>query len=413
MEAEQKNGIPLSLTVPLMHDETHQEPSAIEASNGDQNTTGTASFFKTCFNGLNALSGIGPFILSLLNWFSGWLSLILLFAIAIATFYSGLLIQRCMDMDSDIITYTDIGSHAFGNKGRILVSVFMNMELFLVATDFLILEGDTLDNLFPDTGFEIAGIKIEGKQIFVIIVAIVILPSVCLDNLSLLSYISASGVFVSVIILGSVLWTGVFDGIGFRQKGTLINWNGIPTAASLYAFYYGAHPALLLCFTLCTISYATMAVFGYLMFGSNVQSQITLNLPTDKLSSRVAICTTLVNPMAKYALMVTPIVNAIKSWFPHQYNKRMFGLLISTSLVIRTVIVALTIPFFATLMSLVGALLSSTVSIILPCLCYLKISGSHRKTGWEMVVICSIILMGFALAISGTYTSLVQIVRDL
>ena len=195
-------------------------------------------------------------ILSLLNWFSGvgilsvpyalslggWLSLILLFAIAIATFYSGLLIQRCMDMDSDIRTYTDIGSHAFGNKGRILVSVFMNMELFLVATDFLILEGDTLYNLFPDTGFEIAGIKIEGKQIFVIIVAIVILPSVCLDNLSLLSYISASGVFASVIILGSVLWTGVFDGIGFHQKGTLINWNGIPTAASLYAFCYGAHP---------------------------------------------------------------------------------------------------------------------------------------------------------------------------
>ncbi|XP_075663637.1 amino acid transporter AVT1I-like isoform X1 [Castanea sativa] len=430
MEAEQQNGIPLSLTVPLMHDETHQEPSAIEASNGNQNTTGTASFFKTCFNGLNALSGVGmlsvPYALSI----GGWLSLILLFAIAIATFYSGLLIQRCMDMDSDIRTYTDIGSHAFGNKGRILVSVFMNMELFLVATDFLILEGNTLDNLFPDTGFEIAGIKIEGKQIFVIIVAIVILPSVCLDNLSLLSYISASGVFASVIILGSVLWTGVFDGIGFRQKGTLINWNGIPTAASLYAFCYGAHPvfptihtsmrnksqfsyALLLCFTLCTISYATMAVFGYLMFGSNVQSQITLNLPTDMLSSRVAICTTLVNPMAKYALMVTPIVNAIKSWFPHQYNKRMFGLLISTSLVISTVIVALTIPFFATLMSLAGALLSSTVSIILPCLCYLKISGCHRKTGWEMVVICFIILMGFALAISGTYTSLVQIVRDL
>ncbi|XP_023912732.1 amino acid transporter AVT1I-like [Quercus suber] len=146
-----------------------------------------------------------------------------------------------------------------------------------------------------------------------------------------------------------------------------------------------------------------MAVCGYLMFGSNVQSQITLNLPTDKLSSREA----------KYALMVTPIVNAIKSWFPRQYNKRMFGLLISASLVISTVIVAFAVPFFATLMSLVGALLSSTVSIILPCLCYLKISCSYRKIGWEMVVICFIILMGVALAISGTYTSLVQIVGDL
>ncbi|XP_050271577.1 amino acid transporter AVT1I-like [Quercus robur] len=430
MEAEQKNGIPLPLTVPLMQAETHHEPSAVEASSGVQKTISTTSFFKTCFNGLNALSGVGilsvPYALSL----GGWLSLILLFAIAIATFYSGLLIQRCMDMDSDIRTYTDIGNRAFGNKGRILVSVFMNVELFLVATEFLILEGDTLDNLFPNTGFEVAGVRIEGKQIFVIIVAIVILPSVCLDSLSLLSYISASGVFASVIILGSVLWTGAFDGIGFHQKGTLINWNGITIAASLYAFCYCAHPifptmytsmrnktqfsnALLLCFTLCTISYASMAVFGYLMFGSNVQSQITLNLPAEKLSSRVAICTTLVNPIAKYALMVSPIVNAIESWFPCQYNKRMVRLLISASLVISSVIVALAVPVFATLMSLVGAFLSATVSIILPCLCYLKISGSYRKIGCEMVIIWCIILMGVALAISGTYISLVQIIGDL
>jgi vesicular inhibitory amino acid transporter len=168
--------------------------------------------------------------------------LILLFVIAIAAFYSGLLIQRCMDMDSDIRTYPDIGNQAFGNKGKILVSVFMNMELFLVATEFLILEGDTLSYLFPNTEFEIMGVEIEGKQVFIIIVALVILPSVCLDNLSLLSYISASGVFASIIILGSVLWTGAFDGIGFHQEGRLINWNGITTAASLYAFCYCAHP---------------------------------------------------------------------------------------------------------------------------------------------------------------------------
>ena len=171
--------------------------------------------------------------------------------------------------------------------------------------------------------------------------------------------------------------------------------------------------ALLLCFTFCTISYASMAVFGYLMFGSNVQSQITLNLPAEKLSSRVAICTTLVNPIAKYALMVSPIVNAIKSWFPCQYNKRMVRLLISTSLVISTVIVALAVPFFATLMSLVGAFLSATASIILPCLCYLKISGTYKRFGCEMVIIWGIILMGVAITISGTYISLLEIIYHL
>ncbi|KAK7860754.1 amino acid transporter avt1i [Quercus suber] len=85
--------------------------------------------------------------------------------------------------------------------------------------------------------------------------------------------------------------------------------------------------------------------------------------------------------------MVSPIVNAIKSWFPCQYNKRMDRLLISTSLVISTVIVALALPFFATLI--------------------------YRKIGCKIVIIWCIILMGVALAISGTYISLVQIIGDL
>jgi vesicular inhibitory amino acid transporter len=157
--------------------------------------------------------------------------------------------QRCMDVDSDIKTYPDIGNRAFGYNGRLLVSVFMYVELYLVATGFLILEGENLSYLFPNTGIEIAGIRIEGKQIFVIIVALVILPSVWLDSLSLLSYILASGVLASIIILGSILWTGEFDGIGFHQEGTLINWSGIPTAVSLYAFCYCAHPVFLTLYT--------------------------------------------------------------------------------------------------------------------------------------------------------------------
>jgi amino acid permease len=102
----------------------------------------------------------------------GWLSLILIIVITIEAFYSGLLMQRCMDVDSDIRTYPDIGNRAFGYNGRLLVSVFMYVELYLVATGFLILEGDNLSYLFLNTGIEITGIRIEGKQIFVIDVAV-------------------------------------------------------------------------------------------------------------------------------------------------------------------------------------------------------------------------------------------------
>lgn len=190
------------------------------------------------FSGVGILSV--PYALSS----GGWLSLILFGVIACAAFYTGFLIQRCMDFDSDIRSYPDIGGRAFGNKGRKVLTILMCSELYLCAVGFLILEGDNLYNLFPGViGFELGGLSIGGKQCFVIMVALIIFPSLLLDNLSLLSYVSASGVLASAIILGSVIWTGAFDDrIGFHQQGRLMNWSGIPTAVSLYAFCYSNHP---------------------------------------------------------------------------------------------------------------------------------------------------------------------------
>ena len=167
----------------------------------------------------------------------------LLLAVAIVTFYSGLLIKRCMDFDSSIATYPDIGSRAFGKGGRTVVSVFMYVELYMVATGFLILEGDNLHDLFPGVRLEFEGFSLDGEACFVLIAALVSLPSVLIDNMSLLSYVSATGVIASFVILGSIIWTGASDqSIGFNQKGSLLNWSGIPSAISLYAFCYCAHP---------------------------------------------------------------------------------------------------------------------------------------------------------------------------
>jgi vesicular inhibitory amino acid transporter len=47
--------------------------------------------------------------------------------------------------------------------------------------------------------------------------------------------------------------------------------------------------------------------------------------------------------------------------------------------VISNVMVALSVPFFGDLMSLVGAFLSMTASTVLPCLCYMKISRTYRR----------------------------------
>lgn len=170
---------------------------------------------------------------------------------------------------------------------------------------------------------------------------------------------------------------------------------------------------MFVCFTFCTLTYTLMAVIGYLMFGSNVQSQITLDLPTNYISAKVAIWTTLITPIAKYALMITPIVDTVEAWILSSHNKRSYNFLIRTILMLSTVFVALSIPFFGYLMSFVGALLSVTTSITIPCLCYLKISGIYKKKGIELVIVGFVLIVGLVVGVVGTYVSLIDIIHHL
>ncbi|XP_057949353.1 amino acid transporter AVT1I-like [Malania oleifera] len=387
------------------------------------------TFLRTCFNGLNALSGVGilsiPYALSK----GGWLSLTLLFLVAILCFYTILLLRRCMDAHPSIKTYPDIGELAFGPKGRALVSLFLYLELYLVAVEFLILEGDNLDSLFPNMVFKISGLKIKGKQGFVLLTALVILPTTWLRSLNLLAYVSAGGVLASVILVACVLCVGAVDGVGFNQRGDLLNWAGVPTAMSLFAFSYCGHAVfptlynsmkdrnqfpkvLLVCFVLSTISYGSMAIFGYLMYGELLKSQVTLNLPVQKISSKIAIYTTLINPLTKYAVVIMPLATAIEGKYPLRNNKSI-SLLIRTGLVVSTVIVALTVPFFGYVMAFIGAFLGVTVAMLLPCLCYLRIKKASQSFGLELAAIVGILVVGSVVAVIGTYTSVRQIVNHL
>lgn len=138
----------------------------------------------------------------------GWLSLFL-------CWYTGLLLQRCMDAHPRAISYPDIGGLAFGSKGRKIVPFFIYLELYLVAFEFLILEGDNLDKLFPNTMLKISGLKLHGKQLFLLLTALLVLPSTWFRNLGVLAYVSVGGVVASVWLVISVFlgWTVRVEGI--------------------------------------------------------------------------------------------------------------------------------------------------------------------------------------------------------
>uniref|UniRef100_A0A0E0C3X8 Amino acid transporter transmembrane domain-containing protein n=1 Tax=Oryza meridionalis TaxID=40149 RepID=A0A0E0C3X8_9ORYZ len=241
--------------------------------------------------------------------------------------------------------YADIGHLTFGGYGLTAISLIMYVEVYLVAISFVILLGENLDKLLPGTVVEILEYQVHGKQLFVLAAATVILPTTWLKNLSVLAYLGgraglvscADGVAEGVANKASLVWTSVADKAdkaslvwagmadkGFHMAGSnLLNLSGLSTALSLYFVCFAGHGVfpghcifltdLLISSVMCSLNYTVTAVLlGYLSYGEDVQVQVTLNLPTGKLYTKVAILTTLITPLAKYVLVIQPVTMAIE-----------------------------------------------------------------------------------------------------
>ncbi|ONM18751.1 Transmembrane amino acid transporter family protein [Zea mays] len=184
----------------------------------------------------------------------------------------------------------------------------------------------------------------------------------------------------------------------FESEGTALNLPGIPIAIGLYGYCYSGHgvfpniysslkksnqfPAVLFtCIALSTVLFAAAAIMGYIMFGESTESQFTLNLPPNLVASKIAVWTTVTNPITKYPWTST------SAFCVHLF------------------------PYLTRLvMSLVGSFLTMFVAYILPCACFLSILRS--KVTWYQVVLCVfIIVVGLCCVGVGTYSSLSKIIQ--
>lgn len=108
-----------------------------------------------------------------------------------------------------------------------------------------------------------------------------------------------------------------------------------------------------------------------------------------------------------YAISMTPVAFCLEELLPLHPAAPSFqtaSLLIRTALVVSTVAVALLVPFFGYVMAFIGSFLSMTVSVMLPCACYLRLMGKN-VTVLERLVCHIAIVFGFVCAVAGTYSS--------
>ncbi|XP_051116525.1 amino acid transporter AVT1C-like [Andrographis paniculata] len=389
-----------------------------------------SSYGQAVLNGMNVLCGVGILSTPFAVKQGGWISLSILFIFAILSYYTGILLRRCLDSKTGLETYPDIGQAAFGTLGRIVISIILYVELYSCCIEYIILESDNLSSLFPNAHLNLGVLELDSHHLFAVMTALAVLPTVWLRDMTILSYISAGGVVASILVVASLFWAGLVDQVGFESKGTTFNLSTLPVAIGLYGYCYSGHavfpniytsmknrnqyPSVLLAsFGICTLMYAAVAVLGYMMFGDSTESQFTLNMPHNLVASKIALWTTVVNPFTKYALTMTPVAMSLEELIPSNHGMTyVYSIFIRTALVISTLFLGLSIPFFGLVMALIGSLLTMLVTLILPCACYLSISRG-KITVFQGTMCTVVIGVGLVSAAFGTYSAVSQIVENL
>ncbi|PSS05079.1 Vacuolar amino acid transporter like [Actinidia chinensis var. chinensis] len=389
-----------------------------------------SSYGQAVVNGMNVLCGVGILSTPYAVKEGGWVGLSILFIFAVLSFYTGILLRHCLDSQPGLETYPDIGQAAFGTVGRFSISIILYAELYACCVEYIILESDNLSSLFPNAHLNLGGYELNSHHLFALLTTLAILPTVWLRDLSVLSYISAGGVIASILVVICLFWVGLVDKVGFQSKETTLNLTTLPVAIGLYGYCYSGHavfpniytsmekpskyPSVLLTsFGICTVMYAGVAVMGYMMFGESTESQFTLNMPQDLVASKIAVWTTVVNPFTKYPFSIAPVAMSLEELIPSNHLKsHVYAILIRTALVISTLVVGLSIPFFGLVMALIGSLLTMLVTLILPCACFLSIL--RGKISQFQVLACMLIIaVGVVSSIFGTYSALSKIIQSL
>ncbi|XP_058751186.1 amino acid transporter AVT1D-like [Vicia villosa] len=431
-----------SLTLPLVSDEKtsigKEEPiskpqvqshvscpkiSATEFSPPERES----SFAQSVINGTNILCGIGLMTIPYAVKEGGWLSLAILLLFALACCYTGILLMRCLQSRPQLNTYPDIGQAAFGIAGRLGIAIILYMELFGSCVEYITLVSDNLSSLFPNTGMNLAGTELSTNQVFSITAALLVLPTVWLRDLSLLSYISVGGIFATTLVALCLFWAGAVNQIGFINPRTkILDIENISVSIGLFGFGFAGHAVfpnvyssmkdqskfplvLYISFVFCLVMYVSVGVVGYLLFGDKVESQFTLNMPKELYASKIAIWTTVVTPLAKYALTLLPIVSSIEELVPFpRLRCYAMSIVIRTALVLASLAVALSFPYFGSVMALIGSMLSMIVALIYPCACYLKLH-SGRLSNMQITNCILVIIVGVISGIIGTYSATTRI----
>ncbi|KAI8952023.1 transmembrane amino acid transporter [Xylaria longipes] len=414
---------------PILVKEVEQDGKIVLA------VSGQSTLPQTVVNSTNVLIGVGILSLPMGLKYAGWIvGIIALVLCAAVTSWTARLLAKCMDLDSTIITFSDIAYISFGRKARVATAVLFTLELIAACVALIVLFADSLASLFPGT---------LSLTEFKIVCTLVLLP-LQFAPLALLSVTSFVGIFcclgIAVIVILDGLIKQTTPGSLIEPAATYLfpaNWLTLPLSFGLLMSPWGGHSvfpniyrdmrhpykykkAVRYTFSFTLLVDASVAIVGLLMFGDGVRDEITVNILEttgypNVLNVLLVIFTSII-PLTKVPLNAQPIITTAEVLFGLQQqvvaeetplvglSSTSRGLLKALVRVVTLLVflaIAILFPGFESIMAFMGSTLAFTICVTLPLAFYLKLFGREIATG-ERILCWSIMLLSSVISIVGT-----------
>ena len=392
---------------------------------------GQSTLPQTIFNSVNVLIGVGLLALPLALKYSGLIpGLIFFFFAAGSTAYTAKILAKCLDVDSSLITFADLAYVSFGTKARVATSILFSLELLATCVALVVLFADSLDAL-TDGSLGLTEWKIVCG---IILIPLSFLPLRLLSFTSILGIMSCFGIVLAVVVDG-IIKPNAPGSLRSPMPQHLFptNWGTLPLSFGLLMSPWGGHSVFPniyrdmrhpykyrrgvdITYSFTFALDLLMAVVGVLMFGDGVKDEVTRNILLidgypEWLSLIIVVCVAII-PLTKVPLNARPIVSTLELFLGldaravASVNSSATGLsgltrgilkiTVRILCVVVFVILAILVPDFDRIMSLLGAVACFTICIILPAAFHLKLFGSElsktqKARDWILIAISSVL----------------------
>ncbi|KAM4129089.1 hypothetical protein ACJW30_02G218200 [Castanea mollissima] len=382
---------------------------------------------KTFANVFIAIVGSGvlglPYTFKKTGWVFGSL---MLFSVALLTYHCMmLLVQTRRKLESTlgfskINSFGDLGFTVCGPLGRFSVDVMIVLAQAGFCVSYLIFIATTLAFLF-NYEYSSWDFGLSPKSLFLW----ACFPfQLGLNSIPTLTHLAPLSIFADVVDLGAMGVVMVEDVMIFLQ-----NRPALEAFGGLSVFLYGVGVAVYafegvgmvlpleseakdkdkfgkvlgLCMTFISLLYGGFGALGYFAFGDETKDIITTNFGQGLISMLVqlGLC---VNLFFTMPLMMNPVYEVVE----RRFCDSRFCLWLRWAMVLLVSLVALLVPNFADFLSLVGSSVCVVLGFVLPALFHLLVF--KEEMGWKGIVLDGCVLvLGVVIAVSGTWSSLTEI----